>query len=85
MGDSYTGLLGLLLPAHPDFGSEQCTYDLIPARLADNFKSDYAVIRDYITDRKKLQEYIELAYKNRKTKSDKRVNSRIQMQRNSCS
>jgi len=85
VGNSYAGLLDLLLPSHPDYGRGKCTYDLIPARLADNFKSGYAVIRDYTTDRKKLQEYIELAYKNRRTKADDRVNSRIQMQHNSCS
>jgi len=85
VGDSYAGLLGLLLPSHPDYGSEKCTYDLIPTRLADNFKSDYAVIRDYTTDRKKIQEYIELTYKNRRAKADDRVNNRIQMQRDSCS
>lgn len=85
VGDSYAGLLGLLLPSHPDYGSGKCTYDLIPARLADNFKSGYAVIRDYTTDRKKLQEFIELAYKNRRSKADDRINSRIQMQRNTCS
>ena len=56
----------------------------MPARLADNFKSGYAIIRDYTTDRKKLQEYIELAYKNRTQKADKRTNSRPQMQRNTC-
>lgn len=84
VGESYSGLLGLLLPEHYDYGSEKCTYSKIPDRLADNFKSGYAVIRDYTTDRKKLQEYIELAYKNRKNKSDSRINSRIQMKENSC-
>ena len=84
VGDSYAGLLGLILPNHPDYGTEKATYDLMPARLADNFKSGYAIIRDYTTDRKKLQEYIELAYKNRKQNADKRINSRTQMQRNTC-
>ena len=84
VGDSYAGLLGLKLPNHPDYGTGKATYDLIPARLADNFKSGYAIIRDYTTDRKKLQEYIELAYKNRTQKADKRTNSRPQMQRNTC-
>ena len=84
VGDSYAGLLGLKLPNHPDYGTGKSTYDLMPARLADNFKSGYAIIRDYTTDRKKLQEYIELAYKNRTKKADKRTNSRPQMQRNTC-
>lgn len=85
VGDSYSGLLGLILPEHDDYTSEKATYSKMPARLADNFKSGYAVIRDYTTDRKKLQEYIELAYNNRKINADKKVNSRIQMKENSCS
>lgn len=85
VGDSYAGLLGLLLPEHDDYGSKKATYNKMPARLADNFKSGYAVIRDFTNDRKKLQEYIELAYKNRKVEFDNRVNSRIQMKNNSCS
>lgn len=83
VGESYSGLLGLLLPEHDDYERGRTTYLKIPDRLADNFKSGYAVIRDYTTDRKKLQEYIELAYSNRKSKSDKRVNSRVQMKENS--
>ncbi len=84
VGESYSGILGLLLPTHSDHGNENCRYDLLPARLADNFRSGYAVIRDYTTDRKKLQEYIELAYKNRRIEADKRVNNRIQMQDDIC-
>lgn len=84
VGDSYAGLLGLLLPTHDDYGSGQCTYSKIPDRLADNFKEEYAVVRDYTTDRKKLQEYIEEAYNLRKTHANKRVNSRVQMKDDTC-
>lgn len=85
VGDSYAGLLGLILPNHPDFGTTKATYDLMPARLADNFRTGYAVIRDYTTDRIKLQNYIEEAFKKRTSKANSRVNSRIQLQRNTCS
>ena len=85
VGDSYAGLLGLILPNHPDFGTTKATYDLMPGRLADNFKTGYAVIRDYTTDRIKLQNYIEEAFKKRTSKANSRVNSRIQLQRNTCS
>lgn len=85
VGGTYAGLLGLILPNHPDFDTTKATYDLMPARLADNFKTDYAVIRDYTTERKNLQEYIELAYKKRTTCADARTNSRIQMKKNTCS
>jgi len=84
VGDNYAGLLGLKLPGHPDYGTGRYTYSEQPARLTDNLKSGYAVIRDYTTDRKKIQNYIELAFKNRNNKSDKRINSRIQLDRNLC-
>lgn len=84
VGDSYSGLLGLKLPTHPDYGTGKATYNLLPARFADNFKSGYAIIRDWTEDRIKLQSYIELAFSNRSEKSDRRDNSRIQMQINTC-
>jgi len=84
VGDSYAGLLGLLLPTHDDYGSGQCTYSKIPDRLADNFKSGYAVVKDYTTDRKKLQEYIEEAYNCRKVHADERANVRAQMTVDIC-
>lgn len=84
VGESYSGLLGLKLPEHDDYGTGKATYSKLPDRFADNFKSGYAIITDYTADRKRLQEYIELAYKNRKSKSDSRINSRIQMKENTC-
>jgi len=85
IGDNYAGLLGLLLPNHSDYGTGKATYDRMPARLADNFKSGYAVIRDYTTNRVQLQKYIEEAYRNRTSKFSERVNSRKQLQQNTCS
>jgi hypothetical protein len=84
VGDSNAGLLGILLPSHPDYGTGQATYDLLPARLADNFKSGYAIIRDWTDDRVKMQKYIEEAFERRSSKSDKRTNSRIQMDKDTC-
>ncbi|MCG8806487.1 TIR domain-containing protein [Tenacibaculum finnmarkense] len=85
VGNNYSGILGLILPNHPDFGTTKATHSLMPARLDDNFKSNYAIIRDYTTDRVKLQNYIEEAFKNRTSKATDRINSRIQLQRNTCS
>lgn len=85
VGDNFAGVLGLKLPTHSDFGTGKYSYALQPQRLTDNLKTGYAVIRDYTTDRKKLQEYIELAFKNRSSKYNKRTNSRIQMKINTCS
>lgn len=84
VGEKYSGLLGLILPNHPDYGTEKATYDLMPARLADNFKSGYAVIRDWTEDRVKMQSYIEEAFANRSSKENERTNSRVQMTKNSC-
>jgi len=85
VGSNYAGLLGLILPNHPDYGTKKATYDLMPARLADNFKSNYAVIRHYTTNRVTLQKYIEEAFNNRTEKTSDRINSRLQLQRNTCS
>lgn len=84
VGNNFSGLLGLKLPSHPDYGTGRYSYSLQPQRLTDNLKSQYAVIRDFTTDRRKLQEYIELAFRNREVKGDNRDNSRIQMRNNTC-
>lgn len=78
VGDNYAGLLGLKLPSHCDHRKSGYSQSSIPARLADNLATGYAVIADYTTDRKKLQGYIEQAFKNRKGKTEDRRNSRKQ-------
>jgi len=85
VGNHYAGLLGLLLPSHPDFGKTTCQFSEIPKRLADNLESDYAVIIDYTNNRVDIQKYIELAYNARNSKVDKRINSRPQMKIDLCS
>ncbi|EHQ43938.1 TIR domain-containing protein [Myroides odoratus] len=82
VGDKCAGILGILLPTHPDFKKETYHSSLIPARLSDNLESDYAIIRDWTYDRVKMQEYIELAFEKRNTNYDARDNSRLQMKEN---
>ena len=84
VGETYSGLLGLILPTHGDYGKEKATYDLLPARFADNFKSGYAIIRDWTEETEKIQSYIEMAFANRTDKAGERINSRTQMQKNTC-
>ncbi|HMQ69738.1 MAG TPA: TIR domain-containing protein [Ignavibacteria bacterium] len=84
VGDKYGGLLGIKLPGHPDYGTGKHNYNLLPARLSDNLKTGYALIRDWTDDRVKMQSYIELAFANRTVEEDNRDNSRTQMQRNTC-
>jgi hypothetical protein len=84
VGNTYAGLVGLILPSHPDYGRGQAKFDLMPARLADNFKTGYAVVADWTENRKTIQSYIELAFVKRTSISDKRDNSKPQIQRNTC-
>ena len=65
VGDRHAALLGLFLPTHPDFGSEQFTLGSVPKRLEENWKTGYALLRDWTDDREKMQEYIEAAIANR--------------------
>ena len=82
VGESYAGLLGILLPTHPDFNKSECFN--VPERLAENIKTGYAEIIKWTDDRKALQSTIESAYSRRKNESDKRVNSIPQMSENTC-
>jgi hypothetical protein len=79
-----SGLLGLILPDHPDYGTDKATHSLMPSRLSDNFKSGYALIRDWTDDRIKMQSYIEEAFNRKNEISDDIDNSRIQMDENTC-
>lgn len=82
VGDKYAGLLGLLLPNHPDYGTGKYTPSKLPARLANNIESRYAVIRDWTDDRVKMQKYIELVFERRNTHSDNIDNTLKQMTQN---
>lgn len=84
VGDKNAGLLGIKLPGHPDYGTGKHKYDLLPARLSDNLKTGYAIIRDWTDDRVKMQSYIEETLNNRTSKDDKRDNTRIQMDEDTC-
>ncbi len=84
VGDNNAGILGIKLPGHPDFGTGKHNYDLLPARLSDNLKTGYAIIRDWTDDRVKMQSYIEEAFEKRSSMAEKRTNSRIQMDKDTC-
>lgn len=83
VGDNYAGLLGILLPSHPDYGKQKYSYTNLPIRLAENLKTGYAIIIDWTEDRTTLQSYIEQAFRHRKSKSTDIVNRAInQFKRN---
>ena len=84
VGDNYAALMGILLPDHPDFGSDKYHANNLPERLAANVKSGYALLRDWTEDRVILQEWMELAFSKR-NESDKIINkSIIQMDEDIC-
>lgn len=83
VGDHYAGLLGIVLPTHPDYGKPVCQINKsnFPKRFWANYKSGYAVLIDWAEDRYFLQNAIEVAFK-RREKIEKITNSIPQMQKN---
>ncbi len=85
VGDIYAGVLGILLPSHPDFGLDTYKSANLPQRLAANMDSGYAILKDWTADRVKLQQWIEEAFEKR-NQSEKIVNRSIpQMDKDTCS
>jgi hypothetical protein len=84
VGDRYAGLLGILLPSHPDFGKPTYYPNNLPKRFAENIESGYAVLKDWDDDRAVMQSYIELAYQNRIYTNKIRNKSILQMQKDTC-
>jgi hypothetical protein len=80
-----SGLIGILLPSHPDYGEEKkYNADNLPKRLAANLESGYAKLYDWTEDRVKMQNFIENAIKG-KSDTDKIRNKSIpQMDKDTC-
>lgn len=81
VGDKYAGLIGILLPTHPDFYSNCYNEAIVPARLADNQKSGYAKIHNWTEDVSLMKKYIDQAMWDR-ANNHLINNRRLQMQRN---
>lgn len=62
------GLVGILLPTHPNYRSKKRDPHLIPPRLADNCKGSdpYACIYDWSGNRGEIREWINQAFTRRK-------------------
>lgn len=81
----YSGLIGIWLPNHPNFGSgKSWTADPTPARLADNLSSGYAKGFDWTEDANKVKGWVEQAFKARVEHADKINNGRPQLTKNLC-
>lgn len=61
------GLLGILLPTHPDYGKQGYNPRLLPPRLARNLdgKQPFANLYDWTDDKAELTEWIEYAFQRR--------------------
>lgn len=85
VGDGYAGLIGILLPTHPDYVKATYNPKNLPKRLAANIESGYAKLYNWTENRKIMQERIEDAFE-RRSESNKIKNKSIsQMQRNTNS
>ena len=80
----YSGLVGLLLPTHPDYDRDKYYTSLVPDRLQDNIKSGYAVFKDWSNDENDIKNWVEMAFKAREEKNDLIDNSRLQFRSNRC-
>lgn len=58
-----SGLLGIFLPTHPDYGPDKKVNPYtIPPRLWDNVESKYAMVYDWKDDPNMIQKWIHHAY-----------------------
>jgi hypothetical protein len=65
---SRSGLLGILLPTHLNYGSNKYNEEFIPGRLADNLKNGYAKIYNYSRDPNSVASWIDKAFLDRNDK-----------------
>lgn len=79
----YSGLLGIWLPHHPDFGTSWKA-PTTPARLADNLSSGYAKAWNWTEDPAHVSARVEQAFRDRLDKQHLIDNSRPQLARNLC-
>ena len=65
--NSRCGLLGILLPNHPDEGAEKYRHKLVPPRLDDNVNSDdpYAAVYDWSYNTTVIRNWIHRAFDRR--------------------
>jgi hypothetical protein len=62
-----SGLLGILLPSHPDYASPAFRKRLVPPRLWDNIACDYAKMYDWTDNPAYIQQWVHEAFLRRKT------------------
>jgi hypothetical protein len=60
-----SGLLGILLPTHPNYNADKYLYHLIPPRLADNCQNNYACVYNWRENPSLIKSWLETAYNNK--------------------
>ncbi|MFC1802237.1 TIR domain-containing protein [Patescibacteria group bacterium] len=78
----YSGLVGILLPDHPDYCNSGFQPENIPIRLLDNQKTGYAEIYNWTEYQFGLKNILEEAFNKRIEKSYLIDNSRVQFSYN---
>ena len=78
----YSGLIGLLLPTHPDYRKKTYVPDLLPPRLSDNAETGFAKIYDWTTDLDAIYRHVHSAFLRRASDAKLIRNSRPQFKRN---
>ncbi len=78
----YSGLLGICLPNHPDYGKKYITPNIIPKRLVDNIKTLYAEFYDWTEEKNNIKKWVDNAFQNRIDRSDLIDNSMLQFKNN---
>ena len=64
-----SGLIGIFLPTHPDYGRDKYNPYIIPPRLHRNAKCKYAKLYHWNTNPNVVQAWIHEAFKRRKQKN----------------
>jgi hypothetical protein len=62
-----SGLLGIILPSHPDYGKPNFTKSIIPPRLYDNVVCKYAKVYHWSESYQSIEHWIQDAYDSRYT------------------
>lgn len=60
-----SGLVGILLPTHPDFNADKISPFTIPPRLHDNVEHKYAKLHKWTDDPIQIQAWIHESFSNR--------------------
>lgn len=63
-----SGLFGIILPTHADYGKTGYTSNIIPPRLYDNLKNGFAEIYDWTENPDKIQQWINSAFDRKEIK-----------------